>query len=290
MPRCSCAACGPASFRDGRRQAEFECDDCDALDGKFDTSEVHRFAKCKCGAKIGLGCLDAFGESIVHIFDKKLSEGDHLDDPYELWEAIRRGAHRDAAIAAEYPLLIQIMNDVKPMLFEHCFFCEDTDVGAAPARTPASLKVEPPDLDPPVTVLAPIRRKGPDGIDLDHDELRQVKLIAGFPVVAPESCASRFKGGVGSRDEVGGALRSSLPSSTSPCPLLPALLHHPLPRRRLRLPLSRLCDLVFVLCSLSPSLRLFTQTSRSTMRRCRRWISRCCRALPTGNSTWSRRA
>lgn len=45
----------------------------DAVDGKFDTSEVHRFAKCKCGAKIGLGCLDAFREAIVHIFNKKLS-------------------------------------------------------------------------------------------------------------------------------------------------------------------------------------------------------------------------
>ena len=92
-------------------------------------------------------------------------------------------------------------NSVKPTLFSHCFFCEDTDLSAAPAHAPDTLKEEPPDMDPPVTVLVPIRRKGPDGVDLEHDELRRLKLIFTWPVV----CARHFKGGVGSHDEVGGA-------------------------------------------------------------------------------------
>ena len=148
--RASCAACGPQSLRDGRRELEFECADCDPSDGKIDLLDFSRYIKCRCGRKLGMGCLDRFQATIVKLW-AKLKPGSVVDDPYKLWEALHRGIHRDARVAFEYPQLFQPATALKPALLQWCFFCEDTDVGEAPARMEASLKQAEPDIDPLIT-------------------------------------------------------------------------------------------------------------------------------------------
>lgn len=95
--RCSCAACGPASFRDRRREAEFECDACDVRDGKFNLDDIDLYMRCQCGAKWGLGCLDRFQATIIDLFKSVTKSGDELDDPFKLSRTrTPRGAAGDA--------------------------------------------------------------------------------------------------------------------------------------------------------------------------------------------------
>ena len=78
--RYSCHCCGTASFRDGRREPEFECDACDTKDGKFSADDIHLYVSCRCGAKLSRTCLDLFGKAIEELEDALFKDGDELDD------------------------------------------------------------------------------------------------------------------------------------------------------------------------------------------------------------------
>jgi hypothetical protein len=212
---------------------EFECADCDPSDGKIDLLDFSRYVKCRCGRKLGMGCCDRFQATIQAMW-AKLTPGGVVDDPYHLWEAFERGIHRDARVAFEYPQLFLPATALKPALLQRCFFCEDADVGEAPARMDDSLKQAEPDIDPLITVLLPVRRKDASGVDMDTEELREITLLFAWPVVHSEACGPRFKGGVGTLDEVGGARRAA---SFPPLPL-PTCAHCTHARAHLsRLPL-----------------------------------------------------
>ena len=72
-------------------------------------------------------------------------------------------------------------------------------------RTPDDLRQAGADLDPPVYAFLPVLRKGPDGVDLQNVELRYIELVFAWPLVYTESCLERFKGRVGTHEEVEGA-------------------------------------------------------------------------------------
>ena len=74
-----------------------------------------------------------------------------------------------------------------------------------------------------MSVLVPVLRKGPDLIDFPNPELRHVVLRFVHPVVYAEACEPRFRGRMGTHDEVGGTRASH---STHPfLPLAYAPMH-----------------------------------------------------------------
>ena len=219
MPRCSCAACGRPSLRgDGSiRIEEFECGECDG-DGKFDLADFDKYILCEnyaCRCKISVSCFQDLVVSTKEAM-QKMKKGEKLDDSTGFWRALLNDEHEMALAGTTMGNIFSAKDAFKPASVKLCFFCEDVFIEEPPPRTTEELRDEEADLDPPVTVLVPVLRKGPDCVDLPELELKHIELIFAWPLVYTEACADHFRGRVATHEEVGGEPLLSIPSQPHP--------------------------------------------------------------------------